>query len=115
MVRPMKDLEQRTKAIRNKAVVITAQTQRFISKFDPVASKVKTLSKTTWKVSVKLHDQASAGINKLSNAARVLSKPLVLGGAAAAAGGAALIGSSLKGAAELEQQQISMQHFFLTT
>lgn len=110
-MKAIKDLEKRTKAIRNASVMVVAHTQRFFHQFDPVVSKVRWLTKTSWTVTVKVKDLATAGITRLTSATRALAQPLIIGGAAAAAAGTATIGASLKGASNLEQQTISMTHF----
>lgn len=110
-MKAMKELEKRTKSIRNASVLVVAHTQRFFHQFAPITSKIKWLTKTSWTATIKIKDLATAGIHKITNAAKAITKPLLIGSTAVAAAGTATIGASLKGASDLEQQKISMTHF----
>ncbi|QJC52783.1 hypothetical protein HGI30_15220 [Paenibacillus albicereus] len=110
-MKAMKEVEKRTKAIRNAAVVVTAHAQRFNAQIRPAVNTIKWMTKTPFKVTVKAVDMASSGLRGLTNTLKVLSKPLIIGGGLAAAGGAALYQQSLSGASMLERQMISMTHF----
>ncbi|ASS66550.1 hypothetical protein [Paenibacillus sp. RUD330] len=110
-MKAIKAVEQRTKAIRNAAVVVTAHAQRFSAQIKPAVNTLKWMTKAPFKVSVRAVDMASTGLRGLTSIVGMLSKPLLIGGGIVAAGGIALIKKSLEGASMLERQMISMTHF----
>ncbi len=113
-MKAIKAVEQRTKAIRNAAVVVTAHAQRFSTQIKPAVNTLKWMTKAPFKVTVKAVDLASSGFRGLRSMLDMLKKPLLIGGVAAGAVGAAgiaLIKQSLSGASMLERQMISMTHF----
>jgi hypothetical protein len=99
------------KPLRDKAVVITAHTQMFWAKYNPMNSALAKVTKSAFVVSLKLKENVTSGLESIRN---VLAKPLAVGAGVATAGAAAAASlgvAALKGASELELQKISMEHF----
>lgn len=81
------------------------------SKIKAVGSRLKSIGKTVTSPVVKLKDKASSALKSLSGKLKSIGKavaiPIAAGGAAAVAG----VGATVKSGMELEQQQVSMEHF----
>lgn len=78
-MKAIKAVEQRTKAIRNAAVVVTAHAQRFSAQIKPAVNTLKWMTKAPFKVSVRAVDMASTGLRGLTSIVGMLSKPLLIG------------------------------------
>lgn len=85
------------------------------AKLKPITSKVKALGKLVATPIVKLKDGVSAGISKIKGKIKSISKSVVIPVTIAATVAAAALGGAVKGGMQLEQQQISMEHFIGAT
>lgn len=106
-----KQLSQQLAPLRKKIATVVAVKDIATSKIKAVGSRLRSLGKTVASPVVKLKDKASSALKGLSGKLKSIGKgiaiPIAAGGAAAVAGGVATVKSGM----QLEQQQVSMEHF----
>ncbi|RTE05488.1 hypothetical protein [Paenibacillus whitsoniae] len=90
--------------IKNKSITLTAKTERFFEQHKTIAAAINKLTSAPHYITIKARDLTTKA---LLGGATVGAGVAVAGAAAATGVGVA----SLKGAADLERQQISMEHF----
>ncbi|KEQ25581.1 hypothetical protein [Paenibacillus tyrfis] len=108
------DITKKMQSVRDRAVTITARTQHFMGRMQAVSSTLWRVTKSPYTVAVRLKDGVSTGLGKIRSSLSFLETPLKVGAGFAAAGVVAAgagMAEALKGAAELERFQISMEHF----
>ncbi|WP_010500661.1 hypothetical protein [Paenibacillus elgii] len=108
------DITKKMQGVRDRAVTITARTQHFMGRMQAVSSTLWRVTKSPYTVTVRLKDGVSTGLGKIRSSLSFLETPLKVGAGLAAAGVVAAgagMAEALKGAAELERFQISMEHF----
>ena len=106
-----KQLSKQYAPLRKKIATAVAVKDIATSKIKAVGSRLKSIGKTVTSPVVKLKDKASSALKSLSGKLKSIGKavaiPIAAGGAAAVAG----VGATVKSGMELEQQQVSMEHF----
>jgi hypothetical protein len=106
-----KQLSKQYAPLRKKIATAVAVKDIATSKIKAVGSRLKSIGKTVSSPVVKLKDKASSALKSLSGKLKSIGKavaiPIAAGGAAAVAG----VGATVKSGMELEQQQVSMEHF----
>ena len=106
-----KQLSKQYAPLRKKIATAVAVKDIATSKIKAVGSRLKSIGKTVASPVVKLKDKASFALKSLSGKLKSIGKavaiPIAAGGAAAVAG----VGATVKSGMELEQQQVSMEHF----
>lgn len=111
----IKALKSSLAPLRKKITTAVAMKDLATSKIKAVSGKLKAVGSKIAKPIVKLKDSATAGIAKISAKLKNLTKavmiPVAIAGGAAVAG----VGAAVKGGMQLEQQQISMEHFIGAT
>ena len=106
-----KQLSKQYAPLRKKIATAVAVKDIATSKIKAVGSRLRSIGKTVASPVVKLKDKASSALKSLSGKLKSIGKavaiPIAAGGAAAVAG----VGATVKSGMELEQQQVSMEHF----
>lgn len=106
-----KQLSKQYAPLRKKIATAVAVKDMATSKIKAVGSRLRSIGKTVASPVVKLKDKASSVLKslggKLKSIGKAVAIPIAAGGAAAVAG----VGATVKSGMELEQQQVSMEHF----
>lgn len=111
----IKALKSTLAPLRKKITTAVAMKDLATSKIKAVSGKLKAVGSKIAKPIVKLKDSATAGIAKISAKLKSLTKAVMIPVAIAAGGAVAGVGAAVKGGMQLEQQQISMEHFIGAT
>lgn len=111
----MKNLNKQLKPFKQKLVKAVAIKDLATSKIKNVLNKGKALGKMAFSPIVKIRDRLSSGISKakqkLNSAFKAIAVPVTV----AVTGTALALGSAVSAGMELEQQQVSMEHFIGAT
>lgn len=85
------------------------------AKLSPVVGKIKAAGKMVVSPLIKLKDNVSAGLSKIGGKLKSLAKSVAIPVTIAATVASVVLGGAVKGGMQLEQQQVSMEHFIGAT
>lgn len=107
----MQALRVKLEPLRKKVVTAVALKDMATAKVKSAANKVKAFGKMAAAPVLKIKDQVSAGLSKVTGALKSIAKKVVIPVTIAATVAGAAITGAVAGGMDLEKQQVSMQHF----
>lgn len=107
----MQSLYKKLEPMHKKLVKVVALKDMATEKLQATTNKVKAFGKMVAAPIIKVKDQVSAGISKISGALKSIAKKVVIPVTVAATIATAGITGAVVSGMELEKQQVSMQHF----
>ncbi|MDO4772995.1 MAG: hypothetical protein Q4A72_05505 [Bacillota bacterium] len=114
-MKSIKKVTERLAPFRKKLVKAVAIKDLTKSKLSAIRAKMKAVGAMSVKPVVSLKNKAAAGISKVKGMLSSLLKSVAIPVTLAIAGGAVGVSKALSAGMELEQQQISMEHFIGAT
>lgn len=104
-------LIKRITPLRKKISTVVAVKDMASAKISSVVGKVKSAGKMVASPVIKLKDSVSSGISKIGGKIKSLAKSVVIPVTVAATIATAALGGAVSSGMQLEQQQVSMEHF----
>lgn len=111
----MRRLSRSMQPLRQKIATVVAIKDIATAKMKAVANKVKALGKMIASPVVKLKNELASGISKAKGMLKSAFKAIAIPIAVAATVTSLVLGSAVKSGMQLEQQQVSMEHFISAT
>ena len=111
----MKDLSRAMQPLRKKIATVVAVKDIATAKIKEVGNKVKALGKMVASPVVKLKNGLASGISKATGMLKSAFKAIAIPVTVAATVTSLVLGGAIKSGMELEQQQVSMEHFIGAT